>query len=165
MTTTKKTKVTDLSKRNQLKNNFHIYHLVEILCLPIISSVDSLVCSMQRTTFIRGRTSTIWLIQLTLQPLLETELSDLNNCYLPRRLTFLFARFQLSTRCVRVSTRGSESQIPHNMQFGRAFTPRSTHRLTLFQWREPLENNGRTMCQNTASPRGILAPKSLLPSV
>ena len=67
---------------------------------PLRPSFDRLVYSQQIATFAGRQASTMCLIQLTLRPLLETELSDLNNCSLLRRLTFLFARFQLSTKCV-----------------------------------------------------------------
>lgn len=151
MTTNKKTKVNDPTKRNEMKNRTFISIIWQkCVACPLRPSFDNLVYSKQIATFAGRQASTICLIQLTLQLLLGTELSDLNNCSLLRRLTFLFARFQLSTNCV--CQQVSESQIPHNIQFVQAFTPRSTHRLTLFQWRELLESNGRTMCQNTASP-------------
>lgn len=101
MTTNKKTKVNDPTKRNELKNRTFIYVIWQksVACL-LRSSFDSLDYSKQIAMFAGHQASTICLIQLTLRPLLGTELSDLNNCSLLRRLTFLFARFQLSTKCV-----------------------------------------------------------------
>ena len=108
MTTNKKTKVNDPTKRNELKNRTYISIIRQKLVgCPLRPSFNSSVYSKQIATFAGRQASTICLIQLTLQPLLGTELSDLNNCSLLRRLTFLFARFQLSTRSVSTSFRKS----------------------------------------------------------